>query len=182
MKTVPTSLNIFYWHSKYKKRLIGLDAFSFVELTCLTIRRDRMFMTNPPSRGYMVRDWMTVRMSSIGRGFCSISCCITTARTSEVYTFLSAKHRLVAGAEIHRKNQTGKVHKSKSVWFLCTQLAQMSGKRRRILSGTRTWLKVCIKTVKDVIYKVPKIPREPLVKTWRSKEKWLSQRECLIAS
>lgn len=52
--------------------------------TCLTMRRDRMFMTNPPRRGYMVRDWMTVLMSSMGRGFCSMSCCITTARTSEV--------------------------------------------------------------------------------------------------
>ncbi|TNN48130.1 hypothetical protein EYF80_041648 [Liparis tanakae] len=52
-----------------------------------------MFMTKPPSRGYMVRDWMTVRMSSMGRGLCSISCCITTASTSDVYTFFSPKHR-----------------------------------------------------------------------------------------
>ncbi|KAF3842660.1 hypothetical protein F7725_001509 [Dissostichus mawsoni] len=62
------------------------------------MRRDRMFMTKPPSRGYMVRDWMTVRMSSMGRGLCSISCCITTAKTSDVYTFFSPKHRLVAVA------------------------------------------------------------------------------------
>lgn len=68
-------------------------------LTCLTMRRDRMFMTKPPSRGYMVRDWMTVRMSSMGRGLCSISCCITTARTSDVYTFLSPKQRLVAAVQ-----------------------------------------------------------------------------------
>lgn len=67
-----------------------------VLLTCLTMRRERMFITKPPSRGYMVRDWMTVRMSSMGRGFCSISCCITTAKTSDVYTFFSAKQRLVA--------------------------------------------------------------------------------------
>lgn len=67
--------------------------------TCFMMRRDRMFMTKPPSRGYMVRDWMTVRMSSMGRGFWSISCCITTANTSDVYTFFSPKQRLVAGAE-----------------------------------------------------------------------------------
>lgn len=60
------------------------------------MRRDRMFMTKPPSLGYMVSDWMTVLMSSIGRGLCSISCCITTANTSDVYTFFSPKHRLVA--------------------------------------------------------------------------------------
>ena len=65
-------------------------------VTCFMMRRDRMFMTNPPRRGYMVRDWMTVLMSSMGRGLCSISCCITTASTSDVYTFRSAKHRLVA--------------------------------------------------------------------------------------
>lgn len=67
--------------------------------TCFTMRRDRMFMTKPPSRGYMVRDWMTVRMSSMGRGFWSISCCITTANTSDVYTFFSPKQRLVAGVK-----------------------------------------------------------------------------------
>lgn len=55
-----------------------------------------MFMTKPPRRGYIVSDWMTVRMSSIGRGLCSISCCITTASTSDVYTFFSPKHRFVA--------------------------------------------------------------------------------------
>lgn len=56
-------------------------------------------MTKPPSRGYMVRDWMTVRMSSMGSGFWSISCCITTASTSDVYTFFSPKQRLVAGVK-----------------------------------------------------------------------------------
>lgn len=65
-------------------------------VTCFMMRRDRMFMTKPPRRGYMVRDWMTVLISSMGRGLCSISCCITTASTSDVYTFRSAKHRLVA--------------------------------------------------------------------------------------
>ena len=65
-------------------------------VTCFMMRRERMFMTKPPRRGYMVRDWMTVLMSSMGRGLCSISCCITTASTSDVYTFRSAKHRLVA--------------------------------------------------------------------------------------
>jgi hypothetical protein len=65
-------------------------------VTCFMMRRARMFMTKPPRRGYMVRDWMTVLMSSMGRGLCSMSCCITTASTSDVYTFRSAKHRLVA--------------------------------------------------------------------------------------
>lgn len=46
-----------------------------------------------------MRAWMTVRMSSMGRGLCSISCCITTASTSEVYTLRSAKHRLVAASD-----------------------------------------------------------------------------------
>uniref|UniRef100_A0A6B0V0B3 Uncharacterized protein n=1 Tax=Ixodes ricinus TaxID=34613 RepID=A0A6B0V0B3_IXORI len=39
---------------------------------------------------------MTVRMSRVGRGLCSISCCITTASTSWVYTCFSAKHSDVA--------------------------------------------------------------------------------------
>lgn len=73
--------------------------------TCLTMRRDRMFMTKPPSRGYMVRDWITVRMSSMGRGLCSISCCITTARTSDVYTFFSPKQRLVAVRQMRKINR-----------------------------------------------------------------------------
>jgi hypothetical protein len=55
-----------------------------------------MFITKPPRRGYMLRDWITVLISRMGRGLCSISCCITTARTSDVYTFFSPKHRLVA--------------------------------------------------------------------------------------
>lgn len=53
-------------------------------------------MTKPPRRGYIVSDWITVRISSMGSGLCSISCCITTANTSEVYTLRSAKHKLVA--------------------------------------------------------------------------------------
>lgn len=44
----------------------------------------------------MVSDWITVRMRSMGSGLCSISCCITTASTSDVYTLRSAKQRLVA--------------------------------------------------------------------------------------
>ncbi len=80
----------------------------FSPLTCLRMSRARMFMTKPARRGYIVRDWMTVRISSMGRGVCSISCCITTASTSEVYTFFSPKHRLVATEE---KRTTWKVMK-----------------------------------------------------------------------
>lgn len=43
----------------------------------------------------MVRDWMTVFMSSMGRGFCFISCCIITVSIFDVYTFRFVKYRLV---------------------------------------------------------------------------------------
>lgn len=96
--------------------------------TCFMMRRDRMFMTKPPSRGYMVRDWMTVRMSSIGRGFWSISCCITTAKTSDVYTFFSPKQRLVAGVTnrivINKNHWTlfiTTIIWQCQVWFYCTK-------------------------------------------------------------
>lgn len=91
--------------------------------TCFMMRRDRMFMTKPPSRGYMVRDWMTVRMSSMGSGFWSISCCITTANTSDVYTFFSPKQRLVAGVKNRvRMNQKPLFeHLIITVTFDCTK-------------------------------------------------------------
>lgn len=71
-------------------------------------------MTKPPRRGYMVRAWMTVRINNMGNGFCSISCCITTASTSEVYTFRSAKHRLVAAPKRDKKKK-----KKKKCHLLC---------------------------------------------------------------
>lgn len=70
-----------------------------------------MFMTKPARRGYIVRDWMTVRISRMGRGVCSINCCITTASTSDVYTFFSPKHRLVATGEKNTKSEKKNIKK-----------------------------------------------------------------------
>lgn len=100
--------------------------------TCLSISLCSILSTRPCSLGYMESDCSTVLMNSVGSGVCSISCCITSARTSCVYTFFSAKHRFVAEEGTRRNTCKCEQYKQMSTphgWKMyqtCTYLLYIS--------------------------------------------------------